>query len=110
VKCGNLSNMPQRNLRESKATSSLGSIVVVNRWEEKAGLRRDVRPGVTLAQAQAECLVIWRNAMEEYWKLRDPAYMAHDLHLGMDLEPTRHDFIMSSLQFLAIVCKSEQFL
>ena len=46
-----------------------------------------LKPGVTRAQAQAECLVIWRNAIEQNWKPGHPDELAHELRLGMELEP-----------------------
>jgi predicted permease len=62
--------------QRSDQTVSNSSLEIAGRLE----------PGLTLAQAQAECLVIWRNAMEEHWK-GDSNTLARQLRIGMELEP-----------------------
>ena len=43
-----------------------------------------LKPGVTVAQAQAECLVIWANVTEQDLKGKDDARLAHELRLKME--------------------------
>jgi predicted permease len=49
-----------------------------------------LRPGVTPQRAHAECLAIWRSAMEEYGRQGGdlgPRWVENELSRGMDLDP-----------------------